>query len=67
MVKNGFEMAIKYIENSDTLVEIETEPNTKWDTIEKINKIISELNIPIEKDQYFTKKAENELAKILKV
>lgn len=64
--KNGFELAIKFIENSNILIEIETEPNTEWDTIEKIKNIISQLNIPIEKDKYFIKKAEDELNKILK-
>lgn len=64
--KNKFELAIKFIENGDTLIEIETEPNTEWDTIEKIKTIISEIDIPIEKDRYFIKKAENELNKILK-
>jgi len=64
--KNKFELAIKCIKNSDILIEIETEPNTNWDTIEKIKDIILQINIPIEKDQYFIKKAENELNKILK-
>ena len=64
--KNKFELAIKFIENSDILIEIETEPNTQWDSIEKIKTIISEMDIPIEKDKYFIKKAENELNKILK-
>lgn len=64
--KNKFELAIKFIENSDILIEIETEPNTEWDSIEKIKTIISEIDIPIEKDRYFIKKAENELNKILK-
>lgn len=64
--KNKFELAIKFIENGDTLIEIETEPNTEWDSIEKIKTIISEIDIPIEKDRYFIKKAENELNKILK-
>ena len=63
--KNKFELALKYIENSDILIEIETESNTEWDTIEKIKNIISKINIPIEKDNYFVKKAENELNKIL--
>lgn len=63
--RNEFELAIKYIENSDILIEIETESNTEWDTIEKIKNIISKINIPIEKDNYFIKKAENELNKIL--
>ena len=64
--KNKFELAIKFIENSDILIEIETEPNTEWDSIEKIKTIISEIDMPIEKDRYFIKKAENELNKILK-
>ena len=64
--KNNFELAIKFIENSDILIEIETEANTKWDTIENIKTIISKMDLPIEKDNYFIKKAENELNKILK-
>ncbi len=64
--KDGFQLAIKYIENSDILIEVETEPDTEWDTIEKIKNIISKINLPIEKDQYFVKKAEIELNKILK-
>ena len=64
--KNEFELAIKFIENSDILIEIETELNTEWDTIEKIKTIISEMKLPIEKGEYFIKKAENELNKILK-
>ena len=64
--KHNFELAIKFIENSDILIEIETEPDTKWDTVENIKSIISEMDLPIEKDNYFIKKAENELNKILK-
>lgn len=64
--KNKFELAIKFVENSDILIEIETEPNTEWDSIEKIKTLISEIDIPIEKDRYFIKKAENELNKLLK-
>lgn len=64
--KDGFELAIKFIENSNILIEIETEPNTEWDTIEKIKNILSQINLPIEKDKYFIKKAEDELNKILK-
>ncbi len=63
--KDNFELALKFIENSDILIEIETEPNTKWDTVENIKKIITKMDMPIEKDQYLIKKAENELNKIL--
>ncbi len=62
----GFELAIKYIEKGDILIEVETEENTDWDTIEKIKNIISKINLPIKKDEYFVKKAEIELNKILK-
>ena len=63
--KNGFELAIKYIEKGDILIEVETEENTDWDTIDKIKNIIQKINIPIKKDEYFVKKAEVELSKIL--
>ena len=64
--KNNFELALKFVKNGDLLIEIETEENTEWDTIDKIKKIIDELDLPIEKNNYFIKKAENELNKILK-
>lgn len=64
--KNGFELAIKYIEKGDILLEVETEENTAWDTIDKIKIKISKINIPIKKDDFFVKKAEIELNKILK-
>ena len=64
--KKGFELAIKYIEKGDILIEVETEENTDWDTIEKIKNIISKINLPIKKNEYFVKKAEIELNKTLK-
>ena len=64
--KNNFELALKFVKNGDLLIEIETEENTEWNTIDKIKKIIDELDLPIEKNNYFIKKAENELNKILK-
>ena len=63
--KNGLELALKFINNGEILIEIETKPNTELDTIEKIKNIISTLELPIEKDKYFVKKAENELNRIL--
>lgn len=62
--KDNIELALKFIKNSDTLIEFET--NKKFNTIEKLKKAINELNIHIEKDNYFVKKAENELNRILK-
>lgn len=64
--KDGFELAIKDIENGDKLVEIETvEGNSEIDSIDKIKQKINELQIPIDTNDYFIKKAEIELAKIL--
>ena len=63
--KDGFGLANKFIKNSDILIEIETEPNTEWDTIEKIKAIVSKMNLPMEKGNYVVKIAENELEKIL--
>lgn len=62
--KDKLELAIKFIENSNTLIEIETDDNFK--TIDELKKLVTELEIPIEKGSYFVKKAEDELNKILK-
>ena len=62
--KDKLELAIKFIENSNTLIEIETDDNLK--TIVELKQLVTELEIPIEKGNYFVKKAENELNKILK-
>jgi len=61
--KNNIELALKFIENSDTLIEIETDDD--FDTIDKLKKLIDEFEIPIEKENYFVKKAEDKLNKIL--
>ena len=58
------ELAIKDIENGDLLIETET--NKSIITIEELKKIIEKLEIPFEKDNYFVKKAEERLGKILK-
>lgn len=63
--KDGFELAIKNINNGDKLIEIETEENNDFDTIEKLIKKVNELEIPIYTDNYFVKKAEIELDKVL--
>ena len=57
------ELAIKDIENGDLLIETETNKNIT--TIEELKKIIEKLEIPFEKDNYFVKKAEERLGKIL--
>lgn len=64
--KDELRLAIKNIENSDNLIEVETiESNPKFDTIDKLKEKINELQIPINTDDYFVKKAEIELKKII--
>lgn len=60
------DITIKDIENGEKLIEVETIPNNpELDTIEKIKQKINELNIPIDTNDYFVKKAEIELLKVL--
>lgn len=63
--KNGFALVIKDIKNGDNLIEVETEENNELDTTEKLIKKINELEIPIYTNNYFVKKAEIELDKVL--
>jgi len=63
--KNKLELAIKEVINGDILIEVETEPNTEFDTIEKLKTTISNLELQILPNEFFIKKAEIELDKIL--
>lgn len=63
--KEGFKLAIKNIKNGDKLIEIETKDNEELNSIEKLIKKLNEIKIPICTDDYFVKKAEIELEKIL--
>ena len=64
--KDYLKITIKDIQNGDQLVEIEkVEENSKLDTIEKVKQKIKELQIPIDTNDYFIKKAEIELKKVL--
>lgn len=63
--KDGLQLAIKDIKNGDKLIEIETEENDELNTIDKLIKKINKLDIPIYTDNYFVKKAEIELDKVL--
>lgn len=64
--KDKFQLAIKNIKNGDNLIEIETEENKELNTIEKLIKRINEIGIPIYTNNYFVKKAEIEMNKVLK-
>ena len=65
--KEDFEKAIKDIENGDNLIEVETVSNNdNIDTIEKLKTQIINLQIPVDTSNFFIKKAEIELDKIIK-
>lgn len=64
--KDDFEIAIKDIKYGDNLIEVETVTNNKKiDTIEKIKKQIIDIDIPIDATNFFVKKAETELDKLM--
>lgn len=64
--KDGLQIAVKDIENGDKLIEVETvDGNSELDTIDKVKQKINELQIPIDTNDYFIKKAEIELSKVL--
>lgn len=64
--KNELKIAIKDIKDGDQLIEVETvNGNSELDTIDKIKQKIKELEIPIDTNDYFIKKAEIELSKVL--
>ena len=63
--KDNLELAIKDIKNGDILIEIETVPNSNLDTIDKLKNTITNLKIPILPNEFFIKKAEIELNKII--
>lgn len=65
--KNGqLELTIKDVKNGDKLIEVETEESEELNTIDKLIRKVNELDIPIYTDNYFVKKAEIELDKVLK-
>lgn len=64
--KDGFQLAVKDIKDGDNLIEIETEENDEIDTIEKLIQKVNKMGIPVYTDDYFVKKTEIELEKILR-
>lgn len=64
--KSGLQIAIKNIENGDNLIEIETvSSNEKMNTIDKVKKLVIDLQIPVDCSDFFIKKAEIELNRLL--
>lgn len=64
--RDDFKITIKDIENGEKLIEIETvEDNKELDTIEKIKDKVNQLELPLDTNDYFVKKAEIVLKNIL--
>ena len=63
--RNGLELAIKNIRNGDKLFEVETLDQEGFETTEKLIERVKELELPIYTDNFFVKKAEVELSKVL--
>lgn len=64
--KDGLNIAVKDIDGEEPLIEIETDKNnSELNTIDKIKQKIEELNIPIDRSNYFVKKVELKLEKLL--
>lgn len=61
--KNGLNIEIKNIINGEKLIEIEC--NNKYKTINEVKQMIIKLNIPIDKSDFFVRKAEIEFEKVL--
>lgn len=62
-LKDDFEIETKDIQNGDKLIEIEE--NDTYKTIDSIKEQLKEFNLPIDTNDYFIKKAEVELKKVL--
>ena len=63
--KNGLELLLKDIKNSNILMEIETQDIDGFRTIEDLKEKLLKLNLPIDINNFFVKKAEMELEKVI--
>lgn len=64
--KDGFVLVLKNVRNGDNLIEMETKSREGLKTIEDLKKKVLELNLPIDESNFFVKKAEVELEKVIK-
>lgn len=63
--KDNVQFAVKDVTNGDKLLEMEMGFNKSFDTLSQIEEKIKELDLPVYTDNFFVKKAEIELNKIL--
>ena len=64
--KDDVQFAVKDIVNGDKLIEMELGFNESFDTLKQIEEKLKELDLPVYTDNFFVKKAEIELDKMLK-
>ena len=63
--KDGLGLALKNIKNGDNLMEVETEDIERFRTIKELKEKLLKLNLPIDTSNFFVKKAEVELEKVI--
>ncbi len=63
--KDGLGLVLKNVRGGDNLIEVETTDKKGLNTIEDLKEKILKLNLPIDESNFFVKKAEIELEKIL--
>ena len=63
--KDGLGLVLKNIKNGDNLMEVETQNIEGFRTIEELKEKLLKFNLPIDTSNYFVKKAEVELEKVI--
>lgn len=63
--KDGLGLALKNIKNGDNLMEVETQDIEVFRTVEELKEKLLKLNLPIDTSNFFVKKAEVELEKVI--
>ena len=63
--KDGLELALKDIKNGDNLMEVETQNIEGFRTTKELKEKLPKLNLPIDTSNFFVKKAEVELEKVI--
>ena len=63
--KDGLGLALKNIKNGDNLMEVETQNIEGFRTTKELKEKLLKLNLPIDTSNFFVKKAEVELEKVI--
>lgn len=63
---DNFGLVLKNVRNGNNLIEVETTDKEGQRTIEDLKKKLLELNLPIDTSDFFVKKAEVELEKVIR-